>query len=267
MIVRRLQIFAWALGGFAAGWLAVGWVGLSNYCDPELWKSDSGCDPVKALHDWQELIAGLAAIGAAFIGGQYILQQIEFSKEQALEGTRRRHAAARAMLPITLATITQYAESCSSQLKELHRAIQAHAVPAPALDGLRIPDLPLEAIAELRNLIDTADETLQLAIADLLGEIQVLSSRLSGLSQQRDPSSHGTVVQDYLEAVIINALRVFAMSSALFAYGRRETDAISPDIPSVEEQYSAMHNLGYWDGRFDDIRATIAQRGAGQSED
>ena len=266
-MTQKLQKLSWAVIGFTAGWFAVGWVGLSNYCDTAAWKDGKGCDLLRMVHDWQELIAGLAAIGAAYIGGSYILRQIEvtkdqieLAKEQALDNTRRRHAAARAMLPLALASITEYASACARQLKSSHLNGEGEAVPRNVLASLQIPALPMSAIAELKALVESADETLQLAIADLLAEIQVLSSRLSGLKEPRDPSSVGVVALAYLEDVIINSLNVYARSSSLFEYGRRKADTIPAGDPSPDMQFSAMHNLGFFDDRFSRIRGTISRR-------
>ena len=264
---RRLLYLSWAIAGFTFGWFAVGWIGLSNHCDPASWKGGNTCDALKVLHDWQELVAGLAAIVAAYIGGFYILQQIkvtkeqiELSREQAQEGTRRRHAAARAMLPLALAEITQYATSCGQQLKAVHRAAKNQAVPESALTEMKIPPLPNVAINELKQLVESADETLQCAVADMLCEIQILSSRISGLQEPRDPNNVGVTATAYLEDVIINALKVFAYAASLFDYGRRKVDTIPAGEPSSEAQFSAMFNLGFFDDSFEPIRATITRR-------
>lgn len=135
--MREFQKFSWATAGFVFGWFAAGWIGLSTFCDPASAVLRGGeCRIVKFLFDWQGLIAGFAAIGAALIGGNYILKQIELSKEQAGERIRSRHAAARSMLPLALASITQYTAECARELKKLHLASKGDVVPKSALEAL-----------------------------------------------------------------------------------------------------------------------------------
>jgi hypothetical protein len=256
-----LRNSTWATAGFALGWLAVGWIGLSTNCHPLSIEAAGDCQIVKFFYDWQSLLAGFAAIGAALIGGNYILKQIQLSKEQAAERTRSRHAAARSMLPLALASITQYATECAGELKRLHHASQGNAVPKSALEAIITPTLPVAAIAELKPLVESSGEAMELAIADMLCAAQVLSSRLGSLKRPRDPAtSTHTVVVHYLEAVIIDSLEVYARAASLFDYGRRKTHEVPAGPPTAKSLHSAMFNLGFFDDRFDDLRKQIDRR-------
>ena len=236
---RRLFGLTWAIVGFVLAWFAIGWMGLSNYCDPGSWKQGNSCQIVKFVHDWQDLLGGLAAIAAAFIGGSYILKQIAYTRAQDEMRARKEHASARSMLPLALASISKYASACSSALKELHAASSEQAVPKSALQRLVPPQLPHD---------------------DLLGEIQVLDSRLTGLIEPRDSTSVHVVVVAFLEDIILNALKVYARASSLYDYGRRKSEEIPTGEPNSEALYSAMNNLGFFDDRYETLRETIERR-------
>ena len=257
---RRLFALTWAIVGFVLAWFAIGWMGLSIYCDPGSWKQGNSCQIVKFVHDWQDLLGGLAAIAAAFIGGSYILKQIAYTRAQDELRARKEHASARSMLPLALASISKYAAACSSALKSLHTASSGQAVPKAALQGLNPPQLPYDAIRELKPLVQAAGEDVGLAVADMLGEIQVLDSRLAGLKEPRDVTSVHVVVVAYLEDIILNALKVAARASSLYEYGRRESEEIPIGEPTPQALYAAMHNLGFFDNRYDTLRETIERR-------
>ncbi len=256
----RLFALTWAIVGFALAWFAIGWMGLSTYCDPGNWQQGNSCQIVKFLHDWQDLLGGLAAVAAAFVGGRYILKQIAYAKARDEMRARKEHASARSMLPLALASISKYAAACSKALKKLHAASSDQAVPESALQSLEPPQLPYDAISELKPLVQVAGEDVGLAVADLLGEIQILDSRLTGLREPRDSTSVHVVVVAFLEDVILNALKVYARASALYDYGRRKTEEIPTGEPNPAALYSAMNNLGFFDGRYETLRETIERR-------
>lgn len=257
---RRLFALTWAIVGFALAWFAIGWMGLSTYCDPGNWQQGNSCQIVKFLHDWQDLLGGLAAIAAAFVGGSYILKQIAYTRAQDETRARKEHASARSMLPLALASISKYAAACSTALKKLHAASSGQAIPKSALQSLVPPRLPHDAISELKPLVQAAGEDVGLAIADMLGEIQVLDSRLTGLIEPRDSTSVHVVVVAFLEDIILNALKVYARASSLYDYGRRKSEEIPTGEPKPEALYSAMHNLGFFDDRYETLRQTIERR-------
>ena len=79
-----------------------------------------------AVQEWQILIAGMVALAAAFVGGAYITEQIrtlnsqvnrQIEASQNLEDERRhrKFAAARAVLPLTLSNLCEYAARCGAE--------------------------------------------------------------------------------------------------------------------------------------------------------
>lgn len=162
------------------------------------------------------------------------------------------------MLLLALASITQYATECASELKRLHLASKGDVVPKLALESFTVPTVPLAAIGELKPLVESSGEAMELAVADMLCATQILSSRLGSLKKPRDPAtSTHTVVVHYLEAVIIDALEVYARAASLFNYGRRKTHDVPAGFPLAQSLHSAMFNLGFFDDRFDDLRKQI----------
>ena len=103
-----------------------------------------------AVQEWQILIAGIIALAAAFVGGAYITEQIrvlnsqvnrQIEASQNLENSKRlrKFAAARAVLPLTLGNLCEYASRCGAALK----AMLGHQLDGKIPNDIEIPDLPV----------------------------------------------------------------------------------------------------------------------------
>ena len=73
-------------------------------------------------YDWQTLITGLLALGAAIAGVVILHKQIR--QTQKLEDARRARkvASLKAVGPLSLGAIIEYAKTCTKELKALYKA-------------------------------------------------------------------------------------------------------------------------------------------------
>lgn len=68
---------------------------------------------------WETLVAGLLALGAAVCTIRQIRSQIRLTSELAADQRLRRERAARAMLPLALSEFADYAVTCIKHLQAL----------------------------------------------------------------------------------------------------------------------------------------------------
>lgn len=189
------------------------------------------------LDHWQTLAAGLIAIVAALIGGAYI-------QNQDTERYRRKHAAARAVLPLALDAFSRYAIQIGTVLKDLHRQAVGETVPHTA--SVRpIPPLPTEAIPVLANLVEICERGQDKLFAAVISQAQVLSARMDTLGRNVHQSGFTVTVRN-LEDYICDAAEIYAKAGALFPYARRETECI-PLVVTIQEAMQALRILGFRD--------------------
>ena len=207
-----------------------------------------------AVQEWQILIAGMIALAAAFAGGAYITEQIralnsqvsrQFEASQNLENERRlrKFAAARAVLPLTLNNLCEYASRCGAALKTM----LGHQLDEKIPNEIEIPDLPTlpkDAIDELRNVVEFGDEQISEAAATLIGEIHYKTARLKNLWQEyRAPGHHVTPVLN-VESKVLDMALIYARGIALFDYARRETEEV-PGDPRQHYVVAALNQIGF----------------------
>ena len=100
------------------------------------------------LRDWQTLIAGLVALGAALATIEWMQKQIEETQWQADDRRRRELDAARAVLPLALSEISSYESAVARTLKFLlDRALASGPAedifaPVELPDDFTVPTLP-----------------------------------------------------------------------------------------------------------------------------
>ena len=207
-----------------------------------------------AVQEWQILIAGMVALAAAFVGGAYITEQIralnsqvnrQFEASQNLENERRlrKFAVARAVLPLTLSNLCEYASRCGAALKTM----LGHQLDEKIPNEIEIPDLPTlpkDVIDELRNVVEFGDEQISEAAATLLGEIHYKTARLKNLWQEyRAPGHHVTPVSN-VESQVLDMALIYARGIALFDYARGETEEV-PGDPRQHDVVAALNQIGF----------------------
>jgi hypothetical protein len=246
----------------ALAFLAV-WFTLSAWCPTQpqatAWQPRRICALVKWAFDWQQLLGSVLALGAAFIGAYYLRQQIKLAQDQETERQRRRFAAARSVLPLTLSSLTKYATQCAALLRSIHSQAHGHNVPRSALQGQVLPALPPGLSRDLPAMIEASDSDTGSAISSLLGLVQYQHSRLEGLlTPQR--ATH-LVLLSNIEQYLIDAAEVLAKVNALFDFARGEANQI-PTKPTRQKMHSALFLLGVDRTTYPDIYATVDRRDA-----
>ena len=193
-------------------------------------------DVYKFFLDWQTLVAGLLALFGAWLTVRQIQRQVS-QVDTAAEALRKRsETAARAVLPLALSEISEYARQCMVLLGKL---IEAPGTKIPS--DCSAPALPQEVIPALQNCVRYANDDIQKKIATLLGKVQVQRARLVSYIEtnrgEAAPIAEGA-------NRIIDAADVYACNETLYSYGR--------DIEGVRERaspdklYGAFLFSGHW---------------------
>lgn len=208
------------------------------------------------LYEYQTLITGLAAVYAAYFSVSAIYDQIRQAKEIEVDRKNAKLAAARAVLPLSLSTISDYASICARICHDMLLQCRNEHYPR----DLPIPDFPSvpdNAIGTIKELIEFVDESERPVFARLAGKIQVQSARLRGLRQ--DVSRHTIINQNSIEDYAVDACEVYARCASLFDYARFESDSL-PLCVASEDVMRAVHNVGIFSHFSEVLRSKAANR-------
>lgn len=217
------------------------------------------------LLDWvyahENLASGLLALAAALIGAYLIHRQISQSDriEQRRIGSKRE--AVRAVLPLALSTMTNYAEASGRAAFALLDQCVGRSLPT---SGVVLPDVPLppvEALATLKELVEYLDPSEVRPIALLIADIQVQSARLQDAIAS-SPGGSRIVLQTNLEECALDAAIVYARTTRLFEFARGATN----EVPQRIAWEAVMNALYFFEVALDDdndIIETILRRAEG----
>ncbi len=194
----------------------------SQQCASQAWNYVGDAVWLRNLYAWQTLATGLIALVAAAIGAWFVHQQIVLERERR----RRVSASVRAMMPHTLAGLIDYLDECSAALRA-------------SINGAShtMPRIPPDIISQIQKIVEVSEDAVATQVSALLGDLQVLDSRLSHLAKQPNKQN----AQDFA----INAMAAHAAASLLFPYARKETDDL-PSARMIASQYmSSLKLMGF----------------------
>lgn len=213
------------------------------------------------IDQWQTLIAGLIAVGAALIGGYFVNGQTRLAKRQEDERLRRRHAATRAIMPLTLSGVMEYARNCGRALRLLYLATPGNAARAEQLRDFELPGVPADKIEALAQIIEAGEPHVGKALALLLKQLQIQDGRLrSTKADILDPHSHTqSVLKQVLDSYIIDAADLYARCEGMLDYARGESEEVGGE-PTAAELKRALTLMGFHEAAFDRVKATIERR-------
>lgn len=189
------------------------------------------------LMAWQTLYAGVIAGVAAVATISVILLQIWASDELERKRLRRRNEAIRAVLPLSLTQICDYAAICA----------QAHAMvlieidrdPEKDRDPI-IPDLPQGLDDRMIEFIESSDEATAKAFQKFLAILQIQHTRSRAQPEQVGSRITKARGKYYHLNRISDAADVYAMASSFFRYARGKADAATFDITPQDKDGAVL---------------------------
>lgn len=184
--------------------------------------------PTNLLYHYQTLVGGLLAIAGAAIGAAYINKQVKSAERQELNRLASRREAARAVLPLTLSSVTEYATDAGRAMLALMAQCQGETLP-PQVAIPTWPKLPTEAINSLKELAEYSRPNETLFVSRLLSALQIQNSRIRDLEKELSGNRRSTLKVN-LESYLIDAGESYARATALFDYARREAEHFPTQI-------------------------------------
>ncbi len=169
------------------------------------------------LFRWQTLTGAVFAIAAAVIGATAILHQTETTRQREEKRRERRAAALRAVLPLALTELSDYAARCATICAEW--LVQSRAQGGSAL-AFQFPALPTGLVDTLIELIEAIESDHARPLVVLLRRLQIQHARARDI-QQRVTGQHGKILlRNNVVGGVIDAAEIHARCSKLFAYAR-----------------------------------------------
>jgi len=170
------------------------------------------------IYRHETLTTGILALIAAFATVCVVRCQIQQTERLHKVELKRRHSAARAVLPLVLSQICGYATASITYAM----ALRDTKFPGP------VPIVSNDAINVLRDVIETADEEIAASFRSLLSQLQVQAAMLRDLA----PFQGKLVEFDFEESVldvILDSTRLYVHVSNFFDYSRFENDSVPLD--------------------------------------
>jgi hypothetical protein len=167
------------------------------------------CDDPKSfvawLDHWQTLVG--AGIAIPFFLGAIVVPTWQESSR-----LRRRFTALRATMPLTLSEVVAYALNSAKALRPCRTAGGVNKL---FITRFIRPPIPEGLVGSLERIIEAIPNRKVInRLALMIGEMQVLDSRMSGLRTE-EHEGH------YLDVMMIQAGTIHAQASSLFSFARR----------------------------------------------
>lgn len=176
------------------------------------------------LYNWQTLLSGVLALGAAVWAGKLLRAQIAQADVLHQKDVERSHNAARVALPMALSEVSQYVQKIADQVADELEKYQPGSELVPRAELVRqgaevdpfLPVvLPKDVIPLFQAFVQTlTDQSSIRHVAELLSSIQILNSRYQGFNFNQVAVDHS------LYRLFIDASKVSYLNDRLFNYGR-----------------------------------------------
>lgn len=206
---------------------------------------------ITRAHQWQSLIAATLAATVASVAAVIAFQNTTRSLAHAEDLERRRrsrkHAALRAMLPLALAAVSDYAERSVHALNELLDRLDGAGVPSMTIPEDLAQPLPTDALKTLADFIEYSDDVDVRVLEKTVAWVQIHDSRMRGhVKDNRNPARSTLVVRHNIESSIIDAASIYAGAGCAYDYARGRSDQM-PLILTWDAVRGALNNLRFWD--------------------
>lgn len=200
------------------------------------------------LYEWQTLVAGLLALGAAWWTVKHLKEQINLQRE-ALEDDKRRYEdsqlkkqlAARAALPDALADIYRYGVKCAEYYSNL---LLTHAGIETVPDSCtQLPEPPYEATIPIKTSIEYLDPLSIKRMTELTNWFQILNARHG----DEDPSKHS------ISQGVFDSMKLCGLAERLFKFARQPEESVPTNKITRDEIEKYFFLLLRWSDRKRDI--------------
>lgn len=215
---------------------------------------------IDVLKEWQSLAGGLLAIA----GGAFVVLQTAEMRRQEANRMKRRHAAARAVMPLALSALCEYAKVCAKTLYQIQRHADEGGIPTSS-HYPDFPSLPVDIVSRFADVIESSNARTADSFAQILRDVQVHSSRLRSLTSDLASSSSGVTTHN-IDHNIVDSIELYARAETLFDYARGKTKQVPREPLDVTRVFNALEIAGVHN-RSDDLFAVIRARAEKRQSD
>lgn len=194
------------------------------------------CQFIEAIKPWQPLIGSILAIAAALLATLFawknVGRQIQHAGNLEKQRRSRKQMSVRAVLPLALSAISDYAQGIAQALHGLLEQCVGGSLPVhiKVVVG-NFPSTPIDTIRNLAEFIEYSDDLDINLFENLLARIQILSARVRDLAADIDDPDHGqTILARWIETNIIQTASIYAGVAQAYGYARRRTEDLPNDV-------------------------------------
>lgn len=166
------------------------------------------------LDDWQTIVGAAIALPLAFVA---IIAPVLIEGQKY----RRRLAAMRASMPLRLSQVVNYA---TSAMKALAAVRVKDGANLPEGTVFKKPEVPADLIDALERTTEAiGTRRVVERLANMIGEMQVLDSRMGGLEGKLEFGAN-------VDAYLVQAGTIHAQAESLFDFARRRAHTTAAHI-------------------------------------
>ncbi len=207
------------------------------------------------LQKWQTLVGALVATVAASIAFYNTTRSIRHTEKLETRRRKRKHAALRAVLPLALAQVIDYAARSARALNDLVHQCSGGALAPMTAPADFVQSLPSEILESLADFIEYSDMDVRI-VEDTVAWIQIHDSRLRSLVERnRDPSGLHIVLQSEIKRNVIDAASIYAGAAAVFDYARRRQEQLPSTVLWEAVRNVLIGNMQLWDSEYEALSA------------
>ncbi len=197
------------------------------------------------LYDYQTFLTGILAGG----GVLWQIRQAAHSERDRFEANR---AAARAILPLTLSEVSEYAEKVSACVRPILETSD-HGRVVVNLDISDLPTLQPGAVENLRSMVEASHKDERTYLFNLLNTLQILTTRSRGLILDR--RRERIILDLNVHSILLNCAELYAYAAGLYEFARNKSDTV-PNFISRRDVASGLF-LTHVHG---ELRDTLVER-------
>lgn len=176
------------------------------------------------LYDWQTLLSGLLALGAAIWAGRLLRRQIAQAEQFRRDELSKRHAGSRVALPLALSSIDKLCRGAASQIAnevESRECFDAAFHEASNNNNRRETfdpiSLPIEVLSEMKGFVETLRGGKSVKhVAELISGLQIFMARFNGFDLTVSDES----VRLGLTGLLIDLAKVRFLNDQMYNYSR-----------------------------------------------
>lgn len=212
------------------------------------------------LEKWQTLVGAGIALLAAVIAVWNTTRSLQDARELEQNRRVRKHAAVRALLPLALSQVLDYANRSAWSLNGLITSCQNNVLPAMTASARVVQPIPKETLNGLAEFIEYSDTIDVRVIKSTVALIQIHDARVRELVEANSNPAGGRIVrQEEIERGIVNAASIYAGAASVFEYARRRQDHIPQDI-SWDAVRRALRNMLFWEDEHPRLEGLVVDR-------